>query len=660
MRTTFVLLVGGTLLLTGATGRPSAQTIFRGGIDLVEADAVVVDAQGRPVTSLTAADFTLSVDGQPRAIESVEYVDAAAAPAPGADEAASAPARGRRPAVRHVIFVADEGNMSAGGGRAAVKAAQRLLDRFSPSDRLALLSIPSGPAVDFTADHETIRAALDRVVGRASPASGGDDFGLNLQDLFAFDVGATRDDRTTQQAVLVRECPLSMPDGRRESCEDSLRAEAQTRLDAIRERSRATVTGPDKLFRSLGTMAGPKIVILVSEGLLMRPDHRDEGGIDSLGTQAALAGVTLYSMLLDSPVVDVAVSGDRQRTPSSSGTLDRVFEEDGLRALSAASGGMLIRASAAPDAAFQRLANALSGFYVVAFRVLPSDREGAHQIRLVSTKTASSTHSRSHFVMTPLARPASAANGSAVAAPRHRDAFSSVTIDKVTLRVATRSIADADGTVRILFSVDVQEPAAHSISALALGYKLTAGDRLVADTGRVVPVTHTADGAAEPISYIAFRGVPPGRYKLELSASDGTKHNGFVAHPVEAALHPIGVYRLSDLLLASSAPSGEGPFPVPANFVIRGSELVAGVEVSASDASAFADAAIRFEVISPQNSSPLSFRVVPLSANGAASQFVRATLPVPAGESNECLARASVFVKGVSIGQIEVPFRTTK
>src|ERR1700730_10269774 len=95
-------------------GRMSAQTTFRGGVDLVEADAIVLDAKGQPVPGLTAADFTLSVDGRLRAIESVHYVDAGMRRASHQVDAARSPHDAASPPVapRHIVFVIDEGNIS--------------------------------------------------------------------------------------------------------------------------------------------------------------------------------------------------------------------------------------------------------------------------------------------------------------------------------------------------------------------------------------------------------------------------------------------------------------------------------------------------------------------------------------------------------------------
>src|SRR5260370_7538954 len=55
---------------------PTSQSTFRSGIDIVEADATVVDADGRPVPGLVAGDFSLATHAQPRAITSVIYMSA--------------------------------------------------------------------------------------------------------------------------------------------------------------------------------------------------------------------------------------------------------------------------------------------------------------------------------------------------------------------------------------------------------------------------------------------------------------------------------------------------------------------------------------------------------------------------------------------------------
>src|SRR5690349_15660343 len=50
------------------------QAVFRGGTDLVEVDIAVLDGKRRPVRGLTAADFTVLEDGEPREIQAFTEV----------------------------------------------------------------------------------------------------------------------------------------------------------------------------------------------------------------------------------------------------------------------------------------------------------------------------------------------------------------------------------------------------------------------------------------------------------------------------------------------------------------------------------------------------------------------------------------------------------
>ena len=655
--------MAGTAFLAIA-GRPSAQTRFRAGVDMVEADAIVVDGNGRPVRGLTAADFALLVDGRPRPIESVDYVDAAGGRVSSDAARLNPPSAPPEPPDRHIVFVVDEGNIGAGGGKAAVAAAKRMIDRFGPADRLALLSIPSGPAVDFTDQHARVRDALDRTTGRAVRPMGADDFDMSLEELFAFDVGASADERGMQQTVFFRECPPSMPQGRREICESSLREDALARLESFRDRTHATVAGLDKLFRALSPMHGPKVVVLVSEGLIARPDMRDASAVSQLAKTAALSGVTLYSVLLDAPLMDAGQGAARERAGlrSSTSALDRRIQEDGLKALTSESGGLLFRTPAAPDETFRRLGDVLAGYYLVRFQATSADTDGPHQIKLQVTRPDAIVHARAQFAMNKAAS-RTAASDAAGAAPsrgaRRADAPSTFNIDKATLQLATRSIAGANGTIRILFSLDVRDAADHKTSALALGYKLKAGDRIVADTGRVVPVARDADGATQPISYIAFQGLAPGTYELQLSASDGSKHSAFVTHTVSARLHAIGDFVLSDLLIAASAQTPEGPFAVPAQLGVR-DQIVMGVEVAGRDPAAVAKAIVRFEVLSATDRRVLASQEVGPAGAGSPSRFVRATLNLASAAAGDCIAVASIVSDGTVVGLVDAPFRVNR
>src|SRR5690606_35932177 len=53
------------------------QPVFRTGVELIELDVSVLDANRRPVRGLTADDFTVLEDGQPQPVVAVSHVDLA-------------------------------------------------------------------------------------------------------------------------------------------------------------------------------------------------------------------------------------------------------------------------------------------------------------------------------------------------------------------------------------------------------------------------------------------------------------------------------------------------------------------------------------------------------------------------------------------------------
>jgi hypothetical protein len=56
------------------TAQQQQQPVFRAGVDLVQIDAVVTDRNNRPVSNLTAADFTIHENARPQAVADFRLV----------------------------------------------------------------------------------------------------------------------------------------------------------------------------------------------------------------------------------------------------------------------------------------------------------------------------------------------------------------------------------------------------------------------------------------------------------------------------------------------------------------------------------------------------------------------------------------------------------
>ncbi|HEY7501966.1 MAG TPA: VWA domain-containing protein [Vicinamibacterales bacterium] len=150
--------------------------IFRTGAELVRVDAVVLDRNGRPVTSLTQADFELQEGGVTQEIRSFQYVEADGQP--DADDELSLTIRSRSHAameaakdnVRLFLIFWDEyhiGQMMS-ANRARSSLAQFVRTAFGPTDIVGFMD-PLTPidAIQFTRDRLELFERTRRLIGRS-------------------------------------------------------------------------------------------------------------------------------------------------------------------------------------------------------------------------------------------------------------------------------------------------------------------------------------------------------------------------------------------------------------------------------------------------------------------------------------------------------------
>src|SRR6185436_18580391 len=136
---TVVLSLGLHPVPAGSAQEPP---VFGAGVEVVAVDVSVVDKDGRPVPDLAAGDFTLTVSGRPRRVVSAEFISEAGAPPPDAPETPFEPPTADYSTNEHahrgrlVLLAVDQGNIPAGGGRATIAAAEKLLDRLGPFDQV--------------------------------------------------------------------------------------------------------------------------------------------------------------------------------------------------------------------------------------------------------------------------------------------------------------------------------------------------------------------------------------------------------------------------------------------------------------------------------------------------------------------------------------------
>ncbi|HZI65697.1 MAG TPA: VWA domain-containing protein [Thermoanaerobaculia bacterium] len=302
-------------------------------VERVVIDAHVTDNDGEPIRDLGVADFALKVDGKRVPIESVEWVSA------GAPEAAAPKAGdivwGEAPAIAEPVlayppgrvivlfFQTDHEPVRIHGFLRMVAHADRLLETFLPTDRIAVVSFDSHLKLrqDFTDDLSKVRAAMIACLRTGEPE--------RLQ-------------------------PGPFPSLARNFDYDAA-------LDAS-----TPERGLELVARALEPIPGGKSMLYFGWGLgtvggLTGPVPAEKKDYRRALTSLSAARVNIFTL-------DV--------TDADYHTL-----EYRLEAVSEVTGGTYHKTHLFPDAAIDRVTRAISGRYVIVF-VKPALRRGEHEVEL--------------------------------------------------------------------------------------------------------------------------------------------------------------------------------------------------------------------------------------------------------------------------------------
>jgi VWFA-related protein len=618
----------------GALAQEKAPPVFGADVDLVAVDVNVVDAQGKPVRRLTPEDFTLTVDGKPRAIASLEYVDlseegpeqpAAPLPSPYFSTNQGVP-RGRL-----VLIVADQGNIRAGTGRAVVNAADHLLDRLTPADRTGLVTIPApGPHVEFTAEHRLVREALRKVSGRARFEGRT----LSLVEALAF----VDNDRMRWGVVLDRECGRFESEVQKEACIRDLEAEAQEVGVTYRAVAQASFSALGAVFEGLKSIDGPKTVLLITEGMT---DVEGLGALRDLAARAAAARVSLYVLRLDAGGAFADVERAR---PNPSAFEDADLRRRGMDALASLARGAVFNVVGSAEGVFDRIARELTGYYLLGFEPEAGDRDGReHSIRVQVAGRSLTVRARGTLNI-----PA--------AGTRPKDDQALVALmgapflaTDLGLRAATYTLGEASGRVRVLVSAQVER----ARGAVTVGFALVDGKGQLVGTSAQRLAAATDPG---PVPYLGSVVVPPGPYTLKLAVIDASGRRGSLEHPVKAALISAGGLEMADLMVGP-APAAGRAFTPYADLRAEGSP-VARVEMYGKDAARLQKAVVAIE-LADSESGPVLVRV-PASAADAPEggrRVAQAGLPLAIVPPGDYIVRAVVSLDGKAVAGLVRPFR---
>jgi VWFA-related protein len=409
-----------------APGRLSAQVpSFRAGVEVVVIDVSVVDRSAFPVTDLTPADFTVTVDGKPRKIMSAQFLSHRA---PGIDEILRVErgepqpeviAPGRVGTGRDIIIAVDEDSLGAGDGALAKRAIGRFLDQLLPTDRVAVVTLPRLPArIGLTTNRRDLFNALALVSPAVVPWPR-TDYHVGLSE--AYDI--TRRDAMAANEVVQRECIAKLTTQATRTDQNENREIEACRANVLIQAYQMALVGHDRAQRSLDALrrlAGllssvprPKTLVLVSGGF---PPPVSTSEFSSVALELAAAQVNLYSLYLEKFQVENAAA-----QPSPTATADESLVRDGIENMTASAGGTLLLVTGEFEPLLDRVSRELAGSYLLGVEVETADRDGhPHRVDVHVNRDGLSIRARKQYVIGPASgspEPAAAPPEAAAAAP---------------------------------------------------------------------------------------------------------------------------------------------------------------------------------------------------------------------------------------------------
>lgn len=538
--------------------------VFRAEVELVAIDVSVVDRDGRPVTGLQATDFQVTIDGKDRRVASAQYV--AQRPSTGtplrpsrvdSEEAVEATYASNESATtptgvpirgRSIIIAIDQGSFTPAATRGLIAAASGLLDSLNPLDRVGLMAFPApGTAIAPSVNHQRVKEALSRLGGLAENPPR-----LSTGISLAEALSASRGDPGEFGRVVDRVCAgtsfADLGDGRpsqAEACRQQIQADIPQYVEYARRGSTVSLQELSNLMRLLAVVPGPKTVILISAGLIAGEHSSALGTLGEVRTIAELAAVaeaSVYVIYAESSFFD-ANSLERQRTTGFARESD--LRQAGLQHIATLTGGPVFRLGASGRTAFARVAQELSGYYLLGVESQPTDRDGlVHPIRVRVSRANASVRAREQ-VFVPLARGSRTGDEAVLAA------LKAPGIQKdLPIRLSAQVLRDAaPERVRLVLSATIGrgvQDAAH----VRVAYSIRSGAGKSSDSGvesRRLSVVGAGRDAA--LSFVDTVLLTPSRYTIRFAAADATGRIGTVEHQVTAGLINGDGVMLSDLIL---------------------------------------------------------------------------------------------------------------
>ena len=433
----------------------------------VRIDAIVTDANGRPILGLRPSDFELFENGVPRPIQAAELrtLPKDAGPVGAVPAEGDAEGTARQPGTRVFAFFLDEFHVSPG---AASDRARRAINEFidqtlQPQDLAVVIKpLDNITAIRFTRDRALLHGAVDGFAGRKGDYA----------------------PRTQFEEQYIGRTPDAVSAARRQIVTSALR----------------------ELSMRLGDLAADRgVVLMVSEGFPREPSPTGRAArlpdLQGLVRASSRYHVALYTLNPSSPDEDGLSDSDRDRSTAM------------LQWLAAQTGGRSIDA-ATLVAGLARLKHDLETYYTLTYQ--PAQEDGRFHTLEVKTKRRDVVVHTASGVWTPLG----SEWRSTINAVASKMAISRRALRRSTLIDAwVGLVRDSDGRTQLVIT---WEPRVRGVSApqvVAVTARTTAGAPLF--DGRLGQVGSNSTASTDSARF----DVSTGRIEIDMTIFDAAGKN---------------------------------------------------------------------------------------------------------------------------------------
>lgn len=614
---------GGPVLAQSQQPGSAQRPVFRSGVDLVTIDVTVVDRDGKPVSGLKPEDFSVSLDGEKRAVRALDYLEfggVANAARPVNTAAAGEPSRSQ--GGRVILIVVDDLSVRPGQMTGLRVSAQRMLASLDLGDLVGVATTSGlGPAVSPTRDRAAVTAALSSkdMVGRytddttAVYVSIPEAFEIdrNVAHSFAPDPGYGNEVQTKYAQVVRRECydmvsDAKAPKGSNQTCMSLVIQASKVLAAAAVERAAMQMSAYAQFVKALSAAPSPRIVVALSAGIALGADRGSSAELDQVGLAAARAGVQFYAL---TEVGDTTSPTDAIPLRAAARRDEEQFLNSGVQTVATAAGGSAFKVVGQADRFFSRIVSETSGVYRLAVETPPLP--AAHDFVAVKVSVNRSG--------VDVRTKANALSPSAAAAPVSiTDSLESRlaqggAASGVPLAMTTTRRRDP-GSDRVQVGIHVQVPG--EVSGPLFGLF-----GIVDQSGKMIMSGRKEWAAPEPGA--DYRAAIPvvladGQYRVRFIASDARGNIGAVEQPVAVTLPAKGSFATSDLLVSTADPDGAAHVLTRAQLPASMKSLHVALEVYRNTPSAsMDDLTIRFSMAKNGDSiAPVETNLTPVQSNG--------------------------------------------